>query len=251
MKRVVKSGEPKELKQYRDRYKHEFRRWRDFKKSRDVEAIRAALWQDQSGICAYCEIQLHSSDRSVEHIIPCCHSTREKNHDLDWQNMLMVCKGGLQNVSIPGEDDSLRNSRPPHKSSCCGAAKENKILPLSPLEFPASRLFRFRFSDGSILPDEDACNLAKIPVEAVRETINLLNLNVQRLKDCRLAIIEEVLRNLEFIIEAETIDDNRAERKLAEEYLGDGSRDWPSFFTTIRWVLRDGAEQHLDHIGKR
>jgi hypothetical protein len=35
---------------------------------------------------------------------------------------------------------------------------------------------------------------------------------------------------------------------VAEIYFGDGTKNWPRFFTTIRWVLKEGAEQHLKEI---
>ena len=248
MKNVLKSPEPEKLKNYRERFSSQFKRWKNLKRNKEIlNAIRDTLVSDQKGLCAYCEINLHERDRSVEHFIPCHTSTSEKNHDLDWLNMMAICQGGLQNVEIPGEDDSIRNSRPPNNFPCCGAAKHGFIPDgrlLNPLNLPTLRLFKFSSKDGEIRPDEDACEKFGIPIENVQFTINNLELNVQRLKDQRLVVIDEINKELD----DETIDINDLEEEIAAEYFGDGTDNWHPFFTTIRWVLGAGAERHLMNI---
>ena len=71
-----------------------------------------------------------------------------------------------------------------------------------------------------------------------------LELNVQRLKNLRLAVIDEIEKELD----DETIDINDLEEKIAAEYFGNGTDNWPPFFTTLRWVLGAGAERHLINI---
>jgi hypothetical protein len=41
---------------------------------------------------------------------------------------------------------------------------------------------------------------------------------------------------------------NDLEEKIAAEYFGDCTANWPRFFTTFRWVLGVGAERHLINI---
>ncbi|MTJ11901.1 TIGR02646 family protein, partial [Anabaena sp. UHCC 0187] len=195
MKNVIKSPEIEELKNYRNRFSSQFKKWKDLKKNRDtLNAIRDTLVSDQKGLCAYCEMSLHENNRSVEHFIPCNQSTKENNHDLDWQNMLAIClpPGGLK-------DDDLENPQLLKDSPCCGQ-KKGGFIPdsrlLNPLNLPTLRLFKFSSKDGEIRPDEDACDKSGIPIENVQFTIDTLELNVQRLKDQRLVVIDEINKEL-------------------------------------------------------
>jgi uncharacterized protein (TIGR02646 family) len=243
VKNVLKSPEPEELKNYKKRFSSQFKRWNDLKKNKEtLNAIRKTLASDQKGLCAYCEMSLHENNRSVEHFIPCSQSTKENNHDLDWRNMLAIClpPGGMK-------DDDLENPQLLKDLPCCGKKKDGFIPDgrlLNPLNLPTLRLFKFSSKDGEIRPDEIACLKSGIPIENVQFTIDTLELNVQRLKDQRLAVIDEINKELD----DETIDINDLEEKIAAEYFGNGIDNWPRFFTTIRWVLGAGAERHLMNI---
>jgi uncharacterized protein (TIGR02646 family) len=243
VKNVLKSPEPEELKNYKKRFSSQFKRWNDLKKNREtLNAIRDTLVSDQKGICAYCEMSLHENNRSVEHFIPCRESTKENNHDLDWQNMLAIClpPGGMK-------DDDLENPQLLKDLPCCGQ-KKGGFIPdirlLNPLNLPTLRLFKFSSKDGEIRPDEIACLKAGIPIENVQFTIDTLELNVQRLKDQRLVVIDEINKELD----DESIDINDLEEKVAAEYFGYSTDNLPPFFTTLRWVLGAGAERHLINI---
>jgi hypothetical protein len=37
-------------------------------------------------------------------------------------------------------------------------------------------------------------------------------------------------------------------KQIASERFGNGNKDWSAFFTTIRWILGEGAEKHLTTI---
>ncbi|ALB43276.1 MAG: TIGR02646 family protein [Nostocales cyanobacterium LacPavin_0920_SED1_MAG_38_18] len=243
MKKVLKSPEPEELKKYKGRFSLQIKRWSDLKKNREtLNAIRDTLATDQKGLCAYCEMSLHEKNRSVEHFIPRNQSTKENNHDLDWQNMLAIClpPGGMK-------DEDLENPQLLKDLPCCGKKKDGDIPDgrlLNPLNLPTLRLFKFSSKDGEIRPDKKACEDSGIPIENVQFTIDTLELNVQRLKDQRLVVIDEIEKELD----DETIDINDLEEKVAAEYFGNGTDNWHPFFTTIRWVLGAGAERHLMNI---
>ncbi len=254
MKHVRKSPEPPELAQYRERFKTQFKRWSDLKSNRKTyNAIRTTLAADQKGICAYCEMSLHSQDRAVEHFIPCNQSTREQNLDLDWHNMLATCQGGLQNVKVPGEDDSIRNSRPPNNFPCCGAKKSQEYDKascgnlLNPLELPSISIFSFSSLDGSIKPNAVACEQANITVQQAQFTIDTLNLNVQRLKRQRLAVIVAA-RSMRDQLDDGVADFKGIEAKLAAKYFVDGSGNWQPFFSALRFALGEGAELYLSQF---
>lgn len=250
MKHIRKSAEPHELAQYRKRFDQQFQRWTNLKRNRKTyNAIREALAADQKGICAYCEMSLHPQDRSVEHFIPCHQSTQDNNLDLNWQNMLATCQGGLQKVAIPGED-ALRNSRPPDNFPCCGAAKADWAPDgqlLNPLELPTTLLFRFSSLDGAISPNKTVCEQEGITLEQAQFTIEKLNLNVQRLKDQRLMVMDEAITMLDQLDDGET-EPTKLETELAADYFGDGSGDWPRFFSALRFALGEGAEQYLSQF---
>ncbi len=242
MKNVLKSSEPKELNNYKERYSTQFKKWNNVKSNRGtLTAIRSTLISDQKGICAYCEMAIHEKSCSVEHFIPCEQSTHKVNYDLDWQNMLAIClpPGAIAN------DLEL-----PHNSPCCGKAKDNFVPDerlLNPLNLTTSLIFRFRSEDGEILPDEIACKQAGIPIEYAEFTIETLRLNVQRLKAQRLAVIDEITRELD-----ERDDGSGSptllEQQIASEHFGNGGKNYPRFFTTVRWILGEGAEYHLANI---
>jgi len=242
MKNVLKSPEPEELNNYKKRYSTQFKKWNNVSNRVTLTAIRSTLISDQKGICAYCEMTIHEKLCSVEHFIPCEQSTREINYDLDWQNMLAIC---LPPGAIT--EDDLAKSELPHNSPCCGKAKDNLIPSdrlLNPLKLTTSRIFRFRSEDGEILPDEIACKQVGIPVEYAEFTIETLRLNVQRLKARRLAIIDEITRELDERDDG-SVSPVLLEQQIASEHFGDGGKNYPRFFTTIRWILGEGAEKHL------
>jgi uncharacterized protein (TIGR02646 family) len=246
MKRVLKSTEPPELEKYKQRYSSQFRKWKDLKKNTETyNAVRNTLVKDQKGLCAYCEITLNEKNRSVEHFIPCNQSTKENNYDLDWSNMLAICcpPGGLT-------ENDLKNLGLPHNFPCCGKSKNDFVSDgrlLNPLELSNLCLFRFNNEDGEIKPDETVCKQVGIPIENAHFTIETLGLNVQRLKDKRLVLIEEITEELDELDDG-IIDPIDLDKKIAEMYFGDGTKNWPRFFTTIRWMLKEGAEQHLKEI---
>lgn len=248
MKKVLKSPEPEELRNYRNRYESQIKtpkQWKDLKKTRVKNIIQGQLITDQRGVCAYCETYIREKFCSVEHFIPCEKSkvnNYEKNYDLDWQNMLAVC--------IPAgaiEDENFDNSQLPHKYPCCGKAKANFVPDgrlLNPLELPTARLFRFKREDGEILPDEANCEKVGIPVAVAQFTIQTLGLNVERLKTLRLAVIKKIEEEIDSYDDG-IIDPTIIEKQLAAEYFDNGKENYPRFFTTIRWALSKGAEDHL------
>jgi hypothetical protein len=89
--------------------------------------------------------------------------------------------------------------------------------------------------------------LAGIPVENIQFTIQKLGLNVQRLKNERVAIIGQIIQELDEL-DDESINPILLKHQIALERFGNGENNWPAFFTTIRWVLGEGAEKHLADI---
>ena len=144
-----------------------------------------------------------------------------------------------------------KNGNPWPENFSCDATKEDRVLDeaiLNPLQIPEfPRLFKFLIGDGEMQVDEGACREAGISIERAANTIAELNLNCQRLKDSRAAIIREI----EKVKSRARINRRGNVRGQTYEYLisrhlskrDDGSL--PRFFTTRRWALGKSAEVFL------
>ena len=250
MKRIRKSeSEPQELAEYRKRFAKApaLQTWERFKKDRKRrDPVKQRLRQDQRGLCAYCENSLVPDDESVEHFRP---KSANPALELDWPNLLLCCAGGEKPLPEDLPDLSARYETNAPKT--CGHAKLGTTTPiLNPLEVPASPcLFRFSSETGAIRPDEGGCREAGVAPCLAEQTITTLGLRSGRLNRARLAIIEELLSQLAANGTASAYSTERAREIAAEQIPATGNL--PAFFTTIRWCLGHGAEEHLQAISFR
>lgn len=248
MKRVRKShAEPDDLADYRARFAAAPRppTWKEFKADpRRREPVKRRLREDQRGLCAYCENRLVPQDESVEHFVP---KSADHTRELDWSNLLLCCAGGEKTLPEDLPDSSTRYDANAPKT--CGHAKlGNSSHILNPLEIPAfPRLFRFNSETGAIRPDEDCSRSAGIDPSLAERTITVLGLATGRLNRARQAILGELLSQLESEGSEPPFSTNRSREIAAEQIPAAGNL--PSFFTTIRWFLGNGAEAHLTAIG--
>ena len=140
--------------------------------------LREALTQNQRGICAYCEMVIDKWRRQVEHVIPQSDSENVRLKTTDIANMVACCTGG----TTPDGDDSYR--RPVRYNMSCGQAKGNQIDEdfIDPRTLPAMPSLVRVLDDGRIEADETACQSAKFHFDSVTRTIDILNLNAERLR---------------------------------------------------------------------
>ncbi|WP_170948767.1 retron system putative HNH endonuclease [Pseudomonas sp. Irchel 3A7] len=266
MKDVPRKPEPVELTTYRNAApESSWEQMRDnalFDGPAAYTACRTQLISDQGGLCAFCEISIHENDPlkcRVEHFHPKADISPEHNWALDWNNLLAVCSGGSwKHAHAPYALEPLS------ENLSCDAHKDRMIqagrLPLqcegwiiNPLHLPQlSLLFRLERSTGKLFPNEDACtNFGAWPdnqhqdvTELVQHTIEMLNLNCERLATARLIISREIERNKKRQRDA-GFNAQQGLKNLAERYF---RQRWPGFFTTIRLCLGTTADQHLtDH----
>ena len=144
--------------------------------------LRDALTQNQHGLCAYCEIAINGWLRQVEHVIPQSNAKLGKAKALGIANMVACCFGG----TVPDEEgDHYR--RPVRHNMSCGQAKGNQSDEyfIDPRELPALPSLMRVLDNGLIEADENACQMAGFPPDRVTRTIELLNLNVERLRSAR------------------------------------------------------------------
>ena len=263
MKRVLKQGEPASLQTYRQ--KQSAATWEDMKTDalhggqQAYRDIRKQTHQDQGGLCAYCEIDLHDHDRlksQIEHFHPKSDITMHHNWALDWNNMLAVCRGGSYK-----HHEAPHYMQPLKENLSCDAHKNHWIqkgglgealegLLLNPLLVPTRpSLFTINKFAGEISPCEVQCNaVAPWPQNQyadvktlVEKTIVVLNLNCRRLCEARLCVIRDIEQNKKKQREA-GLTSQQGLAALAQRYL---RSPWPRFFTTICLCLGSAADAYL------
>lgn len=259
MKKTNKTDEPVSLSAYRTANPNAG--WDSFRQDhqgQSYQAVKAALITDQQGLCAFCESSLGQAvdQQRVEHFHPKSdQGDPAKNWALDWNNLLAVCLGG----SHATYTDHQQYPTPDNLS--CDAYKGYLVTQrrlseaceghlLNPLTMPAARLFKVNRRTGQIEADEQACANASFQgvnhqgslVSLVGESIDVLNLNCQRLCDARL----EVMHAYEGLIKkARNAGRKDIHQILAERWF---SKPWPSFFSTRRDLLGATAEAYLKSV---
>ncbi|MDR1856629.1 MAG: hypothetical protein LBR22_05655 [Desulfovibrio sp.] len=236
--------------------------------SRAAKDCLVLTTKDQHNICAYCEkkISADSDDNAgktprgqVEHFHQKSAVSDGNNLHLDWKNMLAVCDGGR----LPSVDNKVQHQRPSELS--CDQHKNQVIqqgqIPdschgyiLNPLTMPSfPNIFTLNKSNGHIIPDVTACkkvqsflkpNEYRSAEELVQKTIDVLNLNCNRLTRIRLLIIKDIERTKEFLRQRQTPKQEML-KSLQRKYFKD---QWPEFFTAKRCCLGEIAEAYLREI---
>lgn len=267
MKRVRKGVEPASLTTYQAAVPHGT--WEGMRNDTlwggrlAYQNCRSHTVADQGGICAYCEMDIRDNDPlkcRVEHFHPKSDIAGGINWALRWQNMLAVCNGGTNpHVSAPGF-----TLQPLAKNLSCDAHKDQRIqsgqLPLAcegwvldPLQVLASpSLFTVRKDTGFLEPDPAGCQAAGLwngnkhaTVRAlVEHTIEMLNLNCDRLATARLLVVRDIENNKKRQ-RGKGLSPERGLDDLAGRYFG---YSWPRFFTVLRACLGSAAENHLQQI---
>lgn len=264
MKRVARTAEPVELQTFREANPAcSWDEMRNDAQGRTVYSlVRSRLVEGQGGICALCEIKVSGDDPTlcrVEHFHPKSDRSTEHNWALDWQNMIAVCTGGSQrhhvkphakeplseNLSCDAYKDKMIQGR--QLEECC----EGWII--NPLACPAfPRLFFLEKSTGELFADREQCaevhvegNRYSTTQELVEQTIIMLNLNCDRLREARKTVLWHIEHH-----KKKLRDNGRTPQQgldeLTNRFL---RRQWPPFFTTIRFCLGAPAERYLQEIG--
>ncbi len=200
----------------------------------------------QHGLCGYCEINLHPRDREIEHVIPRSDTERGgAERALDHANMIACCRGNASEPHHPDlRGDPARFLRPVNAHRSCGQAKGDQSSDefRDPRTLPAlPSVVRVSFV-GEIAPNHDACTALGVDIDSVERTIQVLGLNVPRLRDARAARWRDLQDDWP------SYDDDPAKIRAAakRELLPDESGRLPAFFTTTRSFFEPLAEAILD-----
>ncbi len=217
--------------------------WRGYSRSRGktgaarYQKLMKALTDLQHGLCGYCEIDLREDDRQVEHVVPQSDPQHGADRALDAANMIACCRGGT------AVSQNARGQTPAPRSPSCGQAKGNSTDPsfIDPRILPALPSLTRVLSDGRIEADANACKQTGFSVDRVDRTIDILGLNVKRLRRAR----EGIWNDLNDSWQKHHADSDVMEKAARMELLPDGDGKLPSFFTTVRSYFSPLSESIL------
>ena len=160
--------------------------FRDHNQGASHKELTEKLIAVQHGLCGYCEINLTETDRQIEHVIPRNDPQHGAAREVDVTNMIACCKGGTSSTFAHSErsSDEDRYREPVKDNMSCGQAKgdRNEMVFLDPRKLSALPSLTKVLVNGEIEVDEKACESEGIPVARVRKTIEILNLNSERLR---------------------------------------------------------------------
>ncbi len=204
--------------------------WDDFRNNNqgnNYQAVKNIIFTDQGGLCAYCENEVNETHRQrIEHFHPKADlSNQNRNWALDWTNLIGVCLGGSDvDKSIHPLPANL--SCDAHKDHLVGNNKlpiacENHLLnPLNLTAFPC--LFDFDKRTGELRAKADYDKIKIVQnqfgtvTELVEKTIEILNLNCDRLNKQRLAVLNQYNKEIK---KARQINDQEIHSKLATRWF--------------------------------
>lgn len=225
--------------------------WEKFRKHRNLKSynrVKEIVFEDQNGLCAYCEdyiLHLGKDKRRIEHFHDKSDTDLSVNNwALDWNNVFGVCNGGTDEGSTYRIPQNL--SCDAHKERVLASPHTEGIL-LNPLDFPLSPIFLFDKVTGHLNADIEICKQLDLYVpnsydsfkELVEKTIEILNLNCDRLSKKRLKVFREYNR---LITVARQKNNPDLLKKLPAHWLGGEPL---SFFTVRRCLLGEAAEEYF------
>lgn len=243
MKRIVKGAEPRNLADFRAACPSatwdEMRNDALHNGQQAYQDCRRQATADQYSLCAYCECKIDLSKPHkcrVEHLHPKSDISTEKNWSLDWQNLLATCNGG--------ESDASAETPLPANLSC-DAHKGDSAIDVSPLDIPAfPNVFLFDKGTGHLEPDPAACSQASVDAGKLKQTMDILNLNCERLARQRRLLLFGIEQRKKKLREKGYSPQSSAPL-LVQSYF---QTVWPEFFTTIRCCLGQAAENYLHSV---
>lgn len=220
--------------------------WSNFKGTYRAQYIglQQKLYEDQRGICAYCEINLilsptvGSPDFRIEHFHP--QSDESANWRYRWDNLFATCSGGSASPIVDHED---RFTAP---DLSCDAIKGNTIvddIAFSPTSPDLSRnIFDFNEEGQMTISRECPDHL----VERAQKTIEVFNLSStfgvsDRLDRLRGGVVDGMRTKVAADLEqGKDIDVSLDE--LADIFFADNETGgWPAFVSLIQWYLGPAA----------
>lgn len=225
--------------------------WDDFRNhlgGTSYNQLKEIIFQDQGGLCGYCEdsvAHLDKTKKQIEHF----HDKSDKdlsitNWALDWNNVFGVCKGGSDQKELFPTPKNL--SCDAHKNHFLASPHTEGVY-LNPLDIPYLPIFSFDKATGFLIPNVEICQILDLYepncydyfIQLVEATIQILNLNCDRLVEKRLAVLYEYNR---LISRARENNNLQIRQQLTQHWF---QQKWLPFFTVRRCLLSPTAEQYL------
>lgn len=221
--------------------------WENFKGvyREKYTALQRKLYEDQRGICAYCEIDLipspevGSPDFRIEHYHP--QSDESANWRYSWDNLFATCGGGSVTPIVGHEG---RYTAP---DLSCDAIKGDSII--DDIAFSPTcpdlngKIFDFNEEGKMTIANECPDHLA----EKARKTIEVLNLSStfggsDRLDRLRGGVVDGMRSKVAADSEL-GIDIDVSLGELADIFFSNHKGGgWPAFVSLIQWYLGPAAE---------
>ena len=263
MKKIKKSEPPKEFIVFISRNpvgspNHSWKALDDDRMTK--KALQRQLFNDQKGLCAYCEIDLSftpanaggdapKGDFQIEHFHPQSDKCNpSKDWVFDWMNLMGICTGGTETKLI--DKSHVASGKLNYH---CGSRKGNKILDdkiLNPLLLPAFPNF---FMEDTERGTEDKFflspnkSLSPTDYAKAQNTLQELNLNCDLLAKFRRSTIKRWIDEVTKLTQAgQSVDD--AIEQVMEMAFDSTKSTWPSFFSSIRSFFGVAAEKRLRKI---
>jgi uncharacterized protein (TIGR02646 family) len=182
------------------------------------QQMRKHTWAEQRGLCAYCMSRLPKDDAASMKIEHYEARAGAKDKQFTWSNLLGVCLG---DVGIrEGEEGAEKRF---HCDTYRGhLAKDDQALHVHPAHHPPDAGTRFSYTTaGEIRPASD---LPADESARVENTIRRLNLNIDRLKRNRAAVIDAARKQLQ---QQKTVTTRHVEQLLQRVTTVDGAGRLP------------------------
>ena len=222
--------------------------WEEFRShgsGASYRELRAALTDNQRGLCAYCEMTIRGRRHQIEHVIP--RNALEHGHAraLDIANMLACCMGGTApyfGLEEDGEAEEDRYREPVRDNMSCGQAKGDREEEgfIDPRTLPVAPSLAKVMENGRIEVDEEACRSAGFTPERMALTIEMLNLNAERLRFAREKRWNDLVEVSEGIDEPAKMD-----AWVRSVLMPDEDGRLARFFTTTRCYFHPLGERIL------
>ena len=255
MKQIRRLSEPTQgLAAYVEECAHGHASWEGFRNDAGGASYRELVERLrilQRGLCGYCEIDLFETDRQVEHVIPQSDPIQGISEELNHDNLIACCRGGAAK-SLYGPDaadDEMRFLAPAKRNISCGQAKGDTIdaALVDPRSLPPVPAIVKVYPDGRMDADQDTCERSGVRAEAVNRTIEILGLNVERLRRARESRWRALNQNWNAYFENPEV----LESAVHAELFPDSDGHLPRFFTTSRSYFGPFAEGILQHHSDR
>ncbi len=146
--------------------------WKQFTKTiAEKVDLKTDLVTEQGYLCCYCQKRIYiGSNTQIEQFIP---RSLDALQMFDYNNLLASCDGGQKERT-----DSSTDNKIDYIPKFCGAAKDNDLLAISPLQNDCETFFDY------VIGENFEIEIIGKTSEAT-QTVDLLNLNLPHLKRLR------------------------------------------------------------------